>query len=249
MDLDDELRSLFSDDRLDLAVKPGVAEEIVVGARRIRRRRQAVTTTFVVAALAAGGFAISNLGSPQTLPPAETTSATLTTSPVPTTTSSLPPVIITETHTITKTVNEPPPANTPDQPTGAPGYGKLKLGMKGEDALATGVLLQPSNTKLGECPGYRSEGVTTDEAAVLISPTLGVARITLPGFAKTSTGIGAGSTAAEVKAKYPAAKSADATLAVDMTGSPAWRYVFVLDSAQKVSSVRMEIKNSDCGIG
>lgn len=250
MDLDDELRRLFHDDRLDVAVKPGIDEEIVGGARRIRRRRNAVTGAFVVAVFAAGGFAVANMGGPQSLPPAESSSATLTTSP-PTSTSasSPPPVIITQTHTVTVTVEEPPAGNVPNSsnvPAGPAGYGKLKLGMSQADALATGVLIQPSNTALGACAGYRSEGVPSDEAAVVLSPAQGVARITLPGFARTSAGIGAGSTVAELKAKYPAAAAQGSGLAVDMPGAPAWRYVFSVDSAQKISGVRMELKNSDC---
>ncbi|TWP52762.1 hypothetical protein FKR81_06410 [Lentzea tibetensis] len=245
MDLDDELRRLFHDDRLDVAVKPGIDEEIVGGARRIRRRRNAVTGAFVFAVFAAGGFAVANIGGSQSLPPAE--SGTLTTTPPTSSSASVPPpVIITQTHTVTVTVEEPPAGNAPNSNNVPAGYGKLKLGMSQADALASGVLVQPSNTALGPCAGYRSESVPADEAAVVLSPSHGVARIRLPGFAKTSAAIGAGSTVAELKAKYPAAVPQGSGFAVDMPGEPAWRYVFSVDGAQKISGVRMELKNSDC---
>ena len=243
MDLDDELRRLFQDDRLDVAVRPGSDTEIVTGARRIRRRRHALASAAAVVAIAATGVAISNFGAAQTLPPADSLTSVPTTSTVPT--STVTPSTVIETRIVTVTVDAP--ATVPEVITGPVGYGKLKLGMPQKDAEATGVLLQPATS--GTCSTYASQSVPDNKNAVLISPKSGVVRITLPGFAKTSAGVGAGSTASEVKAKYENAVTQGSSIAVAMQGQLSWRFVFQLDNAQKVSVVRMELTNFDCPLG
>lgn len=240
MALEDELRSLFADDRLALTVKPGADTEIVAGARRVRRRRTAVTTAFVLALFGAGGVAVANLGGTPTVPSA-TDGSSITTVPSSPATAAPPTVVITRTETMTVTVNEPEPPASSRAPVAAAGYGKLKLGMPQQEALATGVLVEPQIKVAGPCAPYRSESVAADDA-VLVSPTRGVVRISLPSFAKTSAGIGAGATVAEVKAKYPAAVRQESAFVVDMGD---WRYVFTVD-AERVIGIRMELENTDC---
>ncbi|MET1076288.1 MAG: hypothetical protein ABWY11_26835, partial [Umezawaea sp.] len=64
MDLDDELRRLFRDERLDIQVKPGADQAVVTGARKVRRKRMMLASaggTFAVAALVAGGIALAGV--------------------------------------------------------------------------------------------------------------------------------------------------------------------------------------------
>ncbi|HWO64846.1 MAG TPA: hypothetical protein VNO31_32890, partial [Umezawaea sp.] len=81
VDLDDELRRLFQDQRLDIPVKPGADHAVVTGARRVRRRRVALASAgsaFAVAALVAGGVALAGLGGTASMPPAGSTPSTVT---------------------------------------------------------------------------------------------------------------------------------------------------------------------------
>ncbi|GLZ32593.1 hypothetical protein Lesp02_47810 [Lentzea sp. NBRC 105346] len=212
----------------------------MTGARRIRRRRHAIASAAAVVAIAATGIAISNFGAAQTLPPANSLSNVSPTPSVSTTT--VTPSTVIETHIVTVTVDAP--ATVPEVIGGPVGYGKLKLGMSQQEAQATGVLVEPSDG--AACPAFASQSVPSDKAAVVISPKAGVSRITLPGFAKTSTGVGAGSSASDVKAKYPNAVQQEKKITVAMQGQLSWRFVFLFDNAQKVSVVRMELTTSDC---
>ncbi|MEV0677085.1 hypothetical protein AB0I60_11235 [Actinosynnema sp. NPDC050436] len=60
MELDERLRELFQDERLELRARPGAAEEIVAGAGR--RRRARVVTTGVLAVVLVGVGAVGAAG-------------------------------------------------------------------------------------------------------------------------------------------------------------------------------------------
>ncbi|MGM1058176.1 hypothetical protein [Saccharothrix sp. Mg75] len=56
MTIEDELRRLMADDRLDVPVKPDAVAEVVRGARRRRRHRRAAATSLACAAVVAGAL-------------------------------------------------------------------------------------------------------------------------------------------------------------------------------------------------
>lgn len=217
MDLDDELRRLFQDDRLEIQVKPGADEAVVTGARRLRRRRVAMASaasTLAVATVVAGGVALSGVAGPTDLPPAA--SSVLTT----TTTNPVWPI----------------------------GYGPVKLTMSEQEALATGVLVEPVVVRQDGCRTYATDGNPNDQGAVVVSPSIGVVRVTVPSFATTGSGIGAGATVADVRAEYPTVMEFSDHLRENMEGKQAWYYRFELDADKKVSSIRMELTGNDCGL-
>jgi hypothetical protein len=222
VDLDDELRRLFHDQRLDIPVRPGADVAVVTGARRVRRRRLALASagsTFAVAALVAGGIALSGLGGASSMPPAG------------------PPAV-------TSTVTAEPKPSTSD----TVGYGVLKLGMSEADAVATGFLTRGPDDALG-CHTYFTQGHPQLVGAVIISPKTGVVRITLPVDAKTSMGIGVGSTVVELKARYPAATEHDRGFTVVTQGAKTWFYAFLVDGLQdadKVTMIRMQLVAPEC---
>ncbi|MFC3899188.1 hypothetical protein ACFOWZ_47650 [Lentzea rhizosphaerae] len=263
MDLDDELRRLFSDDRLDVHSTPDATEAVVRGAERRRRRRSATTTAFALVVLVGAGAALTQLprsdDTAGDLLPTSTSSAsaTTTTTAVSTFTSTAtvtvdpPPSssgsssVKTETGQPTKTTIPAVPA--PPQPQAQPGqFGSLKLGMSEADALATGSLIEPSSAADPEnrCKAYATKSVP-DANAVIISPVRGIVRITVPGYAKTPKGITVGSTVDQVKAAYPNATQSGSTLFAKMAATPAWSYVFETDGSS-VTAVLMRLDANDC---
>ncbi|GLZ41243.1 hypothetical protein [Actinokineospora sp. NBRC 105648] len=73
MNVDQELRRLFADDRLDVPAKAGAAEAVVAGAHRVRRRRVAAGAAggaVLAALLVTGGVVLAGMGSASQLPPA-----------------------------------------------------------------------------------------------------------------------------------------------------------------------------------
>lgn len=255
-DLDDELRRLFSDDRLDVHVTPDATDAVLRGADRRRRRRAAVTTAFAVVVLVGAGIGLTRLPSSTDVP----AGALLPTS-MPTSSSTPPaPSISTVTRTTVVTVDPPATGNPtagntskartttpPSPPPSEPGrFGKLALAMSQADALATGSLVEPSSPAdpEGRCVAYATTTVP-DGKAVVISPARGIVRITLPGYAKTQKGISAGSTVADVQAAYPTATQSGSELRVEMAATPKWTYVFETDGAA-VAVVRMRLAANDC---
>lgn len=265
-DLDDDLRRLFSDDRLDVHVTPDATDSVVRGAARRRRRRTAVASAFGMVAMAGVGLGLTELRLPNpddlAGPLLPTASSTSSTSP--------PPVSIsTYTSTATVTVNpplnsnggnpgtNPNPGNTgkksssnpppPATPEAQPGrYGSLALGMPEADALATGSLVEPSSPADPEnrCKAYATKSVP-DSSAVIISPVKGIVRITLASYAKTPKNVGAGSTVEAVKAAYANATQSGSNVVVPMAATPKWSYIFESDGTT-VTTVRMRLSDNDC---
>ncbi|MFD4641588.1 hypothetical protein ACFWN2_30065 [Lentzea sp. NPDC058436] len=260
-DLDDDLRRLFSDDRLDVHSEPVAVEAVVSGARRRRRRRTAVTGAFVVVALVGAGVGLTQLNA---LKSEDTTGALLTTSA-----SAPPPSPSTSTvvSTVTQTVNAPPPtggsspgtgnpgkpssnrSSTPPTPESLPGrYGTLALGMSEAEALATGSLLESSPADAeNRCKAYATKSVP-DPNAVIVSPAKGIVRITMPSYARTPKNVGAGSTVNDVKTAYANATQSGSSVTVQMTASPPWSYVFESDGTT-VTTVFLWSAAYDCASG
>jgi hypothetical protein len=265
-DLDDELRRLFSDDRLDVHVAPDTTDAVVRGADRRRRRRSAVSTAFAVVALVGAGVALTQLPSST-----ENTAGELLPTSMPTS-SSLPPPPSTSTVVVTTIETVNPPQSNPTGGNPAPGgttgaspsktrsssvppppppaepnrVGKLVLAMSEADALATGSLIEPSSPAdpEGKCVAYATTGVP-DSNAVIISPARGIVRLTIPNVAKTQRGVGAGSKVADVKTAYPTATQNGSELLVEMASTPKWTYVFETDGTV-VTTVRLRLIANDC---
>ncbi|GAA3620219.1 hypothetical protein GCM10022267_02940 [Lentzea roselyniae] len=265
-DLDDELRRLFSDDRLDVHVTPDATDAVLRGADRRRRRRSAVTTAFAVVTLIGAGIGLTQLPSST-----DRTAGDLLPTSLPTSSSTPPsPSVSTITQTTIVTVNPPAPnsnGNTPGTPGGTTGssstkprtttppapppaepgaVGKLALGMSEADALKTGSLVEPSSPAdaEGRCVAYATTTVP-DSNATIISPARGIVRLTLPSYAKTQRGVGAGSKVADVKTSYPTATQNGSELRVEMAATPKWTYVFETDGVT-VTTVRMRLNANDC---
>jgi hypothetical protein len=219
VELDDRLRELFADERLDLPAPPDAADAIVAGARRRRRTRTAVAASFSLTVLVAGGVAVGGIGRLVSEPAAPSRSTVV--------------------ETVTVSV-------TPSKPTEPGGYGGMALGMTREDLRDVNTVLFP--VRMDTCEFY-STGAVPGEA-VVVSPRHGVVRITLPALGVTPSGVGVGSSTAEVLTRYPtAAWRHSELLTVPMPGPPAWQYVLPLDAAGKVTSVRMESIGHDCDLG
>ncbi len=208
MNIDDELRRLCTDERLDLAIRPGAEQRIVAGARRIRRRRYvAATAGAVVAVVAIGsGIALAGTGGPESLPPAVST-----TDPVPTTSAAPAPVTTTTVRPPAAKQEAPPsipdrtvedtPPSTPDQHfavIGPNSFGALTLGMPEDAALATG-LVGGLVAEDGSCSRY--EG--TFGGSVLVSRLHGLVGVRVTSPVASPEGIHLGSTVADVRAAYP----------------------------------------------
>ncbi|MEV6241714.1 hypothetical protein [Lentzea sp. NPDC051838] len=259
-DLDDELRRLFSDDRLDVHATPDATDAVLRGADRRRRRRSAMTTAFAVVALVGAGVGLTQLPSS-----GDHTAGELLPTSSPSTTS-----VSQSTSTVysTTVVTVDPPANssgstpgagtpssgnpskprtttTPPAPPPAEAgkFGKLVLGMSEADALKTGSLIEPG-TPVGSCTGYAT-GTVAENDAVVISPARGLVRITLPSYAKTAKNVAAGTPVADVKNAYPTAVQNGSELRVEMAATPKWTYVFETDGAV-VTTVRMRLNANDC---
>ena len=264
-DLDDDLRRLFSDDRLELHVTPDATDSIVRGATRRRRRRTAIAGAFGVVALAGVGLGLTEVRLPN---PDELAGPLLPTASSTTSTSETTVTVSTFTSTATVTVDppvnpgnsnsgKPNPGNTgkasssnpppPATPEAQPGrYGSLALGMQEAEALTTGSLVEPGGPAdpEGRCKAYATKSVP-DNNAVIISPVKGIVRITLASYAKTPKNIGAGSTVEAVKTAYPNATQSGSNVVVPMAATPKWSYVFETDGAT-VTTVRMRLADNDC---
>jgi hypothetical protein len=214
MDLDDELKELFTSDRLDVHVRSDAEGIIVAGARRVRRNRIAAATASgvlgVVIAVVAGVMLAG--GDPDAMPPATSTtterpaasSLDLSTLPNPTS-AAAPPLGSTTTTTLKP--NTPPPTRTtvPGPPklhyevVGPVGLRSLELGQTLEQAQATGLMGHTTDGN-GGCTVY--EMISDDRIAgyVYMSDTV-QAIAAYP--VQTPQGVGQGWTVEQVKAEYP----------------------------------------------
>ncbi|WP_253832282.1 hypothetical protein [Actinokineospora globicatena] len=220
MDIDDELRRLFADERLDVPVRPGATDAVVTGAGRRRKRRIAVTAAggaLTLAVLVAGGVAFSGLARTSSSPPGQEGMPTLSTT-VSTTTAQVPTSAVVpgagSASDAAGTATKPTSAGklttsvsrAPTVPELRPaGFGKVRIGMSVAEAEATGELVA---VDLGsaECRAYTFKAYPDrDSLGVGISPVDGVVAIFPPKGARTPEGIGIGSTEAELLTAYPAA--------------------------------------------
>ncbi|GHH48918.1 hypothetical protein [Lentzea cavernae] len=141
--------------------------------------------------------------------------------------------------------NTPPPARNVAEVDNRLGYGALKLGMTLEEATAAGLTDLTWDSD--------GDGLCVGDDEVAISKKYGVVRITLPKEAKTSKGIGVGSTFAEVKRAYPSSSEYRAgwSSPIDYTAG----YAFIGSSrtehftdTDEVVQITMGLSGADCAM-
>ncbi|MEU3649563.1 hypothetical protein AB0E59_39770 [Lentzea sp. NPDC034063] len=156
-------------------------------------------------------------------------------------TSVTSPAVVTE--VVTATVTNPPQAVV--KVDNRLGYGTVKLGMTLEELNAVGPTQLSWNI-----PG---DGVCVSDGKVAISKKYGVVRITLPADAKTSRGIGVGSTFAEVKNAYQGASEWRAGWSAPIDDSASYAFIGSSQSdhfadSDKVTLVQMYALGNDCAM-
>lgn len=261
MDLDDELRQLFTSDRLDVPVRADAEEVIVAGARRVRRRRIAAATAsgaFAVVVVVAAGIALAG-GDPDAMPPATTNPETPTSEssvgagPVSPESTASSPTLNTATSTspstprppTTKTkTSDPGPPDLSFPVVGPTGYKALELGQTLEDAQATGLLGEPG-TSQGSCTRY--DLLSDDRATgyVLISETV---QVIAADPVQTPEGVGRGWTVDQVKEVYPGLDedaAADGLAVVPVDGNSAASFELHFSDGE-VSRVTLRLDNPAC---
>ncbi|MFD9705178.1 hypothetical protein [Lentzea sp. NPDC059081] len=195
----------------------------------------------VVLAAAIGGVTActSTPVGQQNAAPVTTTSVDV---PAPTT------VVVTEFVTSTATI---PPKVVTDPPKAATridnriGYGPLKMGMTLAEVEATGLV----GTTLVEADSARC----WVSSQVLVSKNFGLVRITLPAEARTSAGIGVGSTFADVKRAYPAAKEYRDGFSAPVDEKVSYAFVGPASvehfaDSDKVLSIKLSSRDADCSM-
>lgn len=260
--LDDDLRELFTSDRLDVAVRADAEEIIVSGARRVRRRRIVAATASgalgVVVAVVAG-FVLAG-GTPDAMPPATSTTtrppaaSSIEVSSLPTqSTAEAPPLTTTPTTTIppkappTKTrTSEPGPPDLNYLVLGPTGLRSVRLGQTLEEAQATGMLGIVTSTTAGGCEVYQL--ISDDRVAGFVYISGTVQEISADP-AQTPQGVGPGWTLAQVKKVYPdideQAVTEKGEAVVPVPGNPSAVFRLGIPSGE-VTSVSLEVTNSSC---
>ncbi len=269
MDLDDELRRLFSEpgDGLDVPVRPDAEQVIVAGARRVRRRRVgAATAGGAMAVVAVVGGAVLLGGAPDAMPPAtgsHTTSQTVsvTTTSVSTTTTTTPPVSTTSTwqpatdepeETVGSTEKVWPPPKLAFAVLGPTGVGQLRLGQRAEHALATGQLHVGDELVQPSCTAYRMvvDGREIGFAYVSLPAAGNQVELISSSVLRTPEGAGPGWTARQVADVYPAFDAASAEAdgygAVAVPGNPAAAYQFWFEADGRMSGFNLRRTGQPC---
>jgi hypothetical protein len=266
MDLDDELRQLFTSGQMDVAVRPGAVESIVAGASRVRRRRIAAATAggaLAVVAAVVASLALAG-GDRDAMPPTirnptignltssapSSTQTTTSTSRIdsPTTQTDIPNATGSQ-NTSQNTGNSDSSVTEPPGPghlvVGPTGYGGIRLGMTLQEAQATGLLGDPIYDAEGGCLGY-SLRVDTPHGSAYISDTVQAIYTT---GTQTPEGIGQGATFEQLKAVYPElggqTVAPDGHILVAAPGNPNGQYRFWFN-AGLVTAVSLQFVNQEC---
>jgi hypothetical protein len=254
-DLDDELRRLFADDRLDLPVARNAGVAVAAVARRRRRNRVALTAAggvLAVVAVVFAGLALSGIGRPGTVSSATGPVLTMTIPPASPTTST--------------------PAPTPQVAPGGlvyvlgpVGYNKLTLGLPLEEATKAGLFPKTAGTTVsagclrytmlinGVYVGLKPSGTAaptvpvTGKLEVLVSLREGVVELSGDPLLRTPEGIGVGVPEQMLVQAYPKLdRSSHGTATVQVSGNPRAVYVFGLSGSGTVTSFSLRLAKSDC---
>lgn len=139
------------------------------------------------------------------------------------------------------------PATTPSGPTylGPAGYGALKLGMKPDQAQATGLITieRPPPEDFG-CGAFKLKKFP-DGSGGYVSARLGVASIFASGDMSTPEHIKVGSTLAQVKQAYPALETGPNSSFVKVPGNEDAVYSFLIDNG-RVTELVLDLAKQDC---
>ncbi|MEU0796010.1 hypothetical protein ABZ342_38625 [Amycolatopsis sp. NPDC005961] len=266
-ELEQRLRELFADERLDLPPPPEAGTTIVAGARRRRRRRHGVLAVTGVAAAVvavAGGLTMVRLhaedgtavmsadgSSINVKPPENLTAGRQPQTPVPEPTSTQDIEVSAPPAASTSKASQPPSTQPPSKlpPVlsgpllGSDGFGTIKLGMSETEMAAQGVTLTDAQAGAG-CTVYTVQGSGVPSAAkVVVSKAVGLTVVTPNQAAHTAEGVGAGSTKAQVLATYPAAREESGGVVAPATAAA--DYHFRLDDSGVVQTSLMSV-NQDC---
>lgn len=230
-ELEQRLRALFADERLDLPPPPDAGTVIVAGARRRRLRRHVVQAVAGVAAAVvavSGGLTMIRLHAEDGTAVMSADGTESSVKPPENLTAGRPPELSTPEPAGTQSieVSAPPdsPSSNPARPPAthqpatlpagssgpllaADGFGKLKLGMSEAQVTAQAVALSAPEAG-ASCTVYQAQGSGLPaSASVVISKVAGLVVVTPDVVAHTAEGIGAGATKDQVLAAYPAAKA------------------------------------------
>lgn len=253
MNLDDELKRLFADERLEVPARPGAEDVIVAGAQRVRRRRIAAVTASgalaVVAAVAAGVLVTS--GNQDAMPPANRYKNTPTSTTTTTTTTSSTQASSTQTVPRgTISGNEQPPATKDEESTepttpsadpppalnypvlGPTGFQALQLGQTQEEAEATGMVGVSTGQYGDNCSEYQLLVDGVDVGLVYFRDGGLVAL--MPFTSQTPEGVGPEWTVQQAAAVYPDLDVefalANRYAIVSVPGNPAATFRLLVDS-------------------
>ncbi|SDN28559.1 hypothetical protein [Allokutzneria albata] len=229
MNLDDELRRMFQDERISLTPSPVAGRAIVAGARRRRRNRRglAVGGGAIVAVLAVvGGVAASSVGLAAKTPLAQSGTPSVTT-----------------------------PAKQP-LPTvlGPNGLGALRLGMTRQQAHETGMVSQDvlDQQQAAEHRCTRHELLDssgTSFGTVVVSRKAGLAEVLPRNAPRTPEGLRAGMTVEQAGNVYPelrkvALSSGSGSAQTPVPGNS--RAVFTVDfNHSKVTAISLRFNDND----
>jgi hypothetical protein len=185
-------------------------------------------------------FATVGIAACTATPAVQNNAAPQTSSSIPTSeTSTPPPSVVTE--VVTATVTNPPKPEAVTKTDDRAGYGPIKLGMSLDEARATGL-----TNVTWESDG---DGDCVRDDKITISKKYGVVRISLPLDAKTSKGIGVGSTFGDVKRVYPKATEYRGGWSVNIGGNTIYAFVGEPGSdANKVVFMKLVASPADCAM-
>ncbi|MGI5503723.1 hypothetical protein [Lentzea sp. CA-135723] len=160
---------------------------------------------------------------------------------LPSATIAPPPSVVTSVVTTTVTEQREPDAFTQVVVDNRIGYGALKLGMTEQEAVAAGL------TDI-DWSSSHDPGCTTAQN-VAISKKYGIERITLPVDAKTSKGIGVGSTIADVKRMYPNAEEFRMGLGVQLNDTASYQFTtYGFGDNEKIVEIKLKSHQVDCSM-
>ncbi|MEV6897949.1 hypothetical protein [Amycolatopsis sp. NPDC051372] len=268
-ELEQRLRTLFSDDRLGVAPPADAAPAIMAGARRRRQRRKVLMSAsgaVCALALVSGGlvvfkfqattgaadFTASRLTVPNVSGPPPVAPVISASPPAAEDPPVAPPVAPSHLSSAPPKRHSPPPAVTrgdaPDKVTKGPlltadGLGVLKLGMTEEQLAESGLTLTQVKESAG-CTYYDVAGAGVLAATAVVSPDAGVVVVKPDGAAHTPEGVGEGSAKEDVTAAYPGTSQASDEL-VAPTGDEG-AYHFTLADDGSVSSLDVRSVNQTC---
>ncbi len=198
--------------------------------------KNSIKTAFIAAVAVAGIAACTST-------PVSQQNTTTTTTPAA---DSATPSTSVVTEVVTSTVTNPPKPQSATKVDNRVGYGALKLGMTLEEVRATG-LVSPDF-------GAQDSGDCWSGERVSVSKKYGVVRVSLPAGAKTSTGIGVGSTAGEVRRAHPGASEYRAGLSAALGDSSFFAFLMTSRKAEQVADtdrvdhIKIVARVTDCAM-